>query len=109
MKPTDPFYPDQPERAYVVLDSTPGVGLVTRGYRGYSLVYDYPPSEHVSYECCIAAAQKVVDRCNAALGVTKGQALAAQIGSMFGWSVPGANPAMWHEDGTPNRAEVAAL
>lgn len=41
------------------------------------------------------------DRLNAAAGVTKGQAEAMHIGSMVGWHAPGANPAMWTEDGKP--------
>lgn len=104
MKPLDAFYPNVPEKAFVVLDSHPiGVGCVTRGFKGYSLVYDYTPKpgDSLTREAAIACARKCVDRYNEALGVTKGQAMACHIGSLAGWSVPGANPVRWTHDGMP--------
>jgi hypothetical protein len=39
------------------------------------------------------------DELNAEMGITKGQAEAMSAGSMFGWHVPGADPANYDEDG----------
>lgn len=106
MKPLDPFYPNQPEEAFVVVNgATVGVGVVTRGYRGYGPVYDYTPNPETypgdqypaARERALECAKQVVARFNASLNVTEAQAEAALIGSMWGWHVPGANPAMWAE------------
>lgn len=109
---TDPYYPNQPDRCFVALTSHPlGVGCVRRGFQGYAMVYDYSAQlETLGYDAVVAAAEHVTDRMNAALGITKGQAMAALIGSMRGWHVPGADPAKWTEDGRaiPSRASVAA-
>lgn len=99
MKPLDPFYPDVPEKCYVVLKgSVVGVGVVERGYRGYGLIYDYTAQvSTIGYEACVECARICVDRYNEAIGVSKAQEMACHIGSMFGWDVPGANPAV-HAD-----------
>lgn len=103
IKPLDPSYPGQPERCYVVVNGgTVGVGVVTRGFRGYSPVYDYTRNvAALGRETVLALAQEVVDRYNTALGLSRGVAMACQIGSMVGWSVPGADPRRWNPDGTP--------
>lgn len=106
MKPTDPFYPNQPEKAFVVINGgTVGVGVVTRGFKGYGPVYDYtpnpakypgseyPPARERALEC----AEQVVAKYNRSLGISEAQAEAAQIGSMAGWDAPGADPAWWEK------------
>lgn len=40
-----------------------------------------------------------VDELNKGLGVTKAQAEAMSVGSMFGWDVPGADPNNYDENG----------
>lgn len=97
MKAKDPFYPNQPERAFVVLQGHPvGVGSVVRGFAGYSMVYDYSAQvATIGYKACEDAAKEVVNKYNNALGITPAQAMAAKLGSMCGWAVPGANPAKW--------------
>lgn len=40
-----------------------------------------------------------VDRLNAAAGVSRAQAAAMFMGSMFGWDTPGANPNNYDENG----------
>lgn len=87
-----------PAESYVWDVSTPGVSLVKRGVRGH-----YPlsmPGElaHIKakgdYKKLHDAGRAFVDEMNKRAGVTPAQALAMQIGSMFGWEVPGANPDM---------------
>lgn len=71
-----------PERCFVPLLSDPC--LVTglhRGVPGYT-----PLRRHDTAE----AAQRQCDRLN--VGVTPAQLEAMQIGAMFGWHVPGADP-----------------
>lgn len=104
MKPLDPFYTNVPEKAFVVINgATIGVGCVTRGYRGYSSVYDYTPKPDsaLSRQEAIECAQDCVDRYNLALGITKAQGEACLFGSMFGWHIPGANPGNYSDDGKP--------
>lgn len=94
MKPKDPFYPGQPEYAYVVVPGSAEVGRVTRGYRGYVSIAKF--SEDVKFDdndSQVQEAQRFADRYNATLGVSKAQAEAALVGSMAGWNVPAANPA----------------
>lgn len=43
--------------------------------------------------------QELADILNRDHGVTKAQAKAMEIGSMFGWEVPGADPEMYDEEG----------
>ena len=43
--------------------------------------------------------KETVDAMNEKLGVTKAQAEAMFIGSMFGWDAPGADPDWYDEDG----------
>ncbi len=97
---TDPFYLGVPEKCYVVIQGTTvGVGLTTRGYQGYGLVYDYTSSiPSIGYAACIECARVCVDRYNEALGISKAQEVACEIGSMAGWHVPGANPAHWTDE-----------
>lgn len=73
-----------PELCYSVLPSDDSVIIIKRGEQGYYPT-DYPEGS-----------DKFVDEFNARMGVTKAQRLAMEIGSMMGWSVPGANPAV-HE------------
>jgi len=42
-----------------------------------------------------------VDALNLAIGVTRQMRSAMEIGSMFGWDIPGANPSTYKEDGCP--------
>lgn len=43
--------------------------------------------------------QQTCDELNDSIGVSKAQAAAMKIGSMFGWDVPGANPENYDDNG----------
>lgn len=77
-----------PDACYVKMPYTDAegieVGIVKRGEKGY---YKTPYSGDE------------VDNMNEMLGVTKSQAAAMYAGSMFGWDVPAANPALYDENG----------
>jgi hypothetical protein len=62
---------------------------LVRGMSGYYPVYPQP------------SVDITIDLLNEHLGVTKPQAEAMYIGSMFGWHVRGADPANYTEDGKP--------
>lgn len=72
-----------PEYCYAKKPSTGEVIKIRKGESGY-----YPVLADVN-----------CDELNAILGVTKGQAEAMLVGSMFGWNIPGANPDMYNDDG----------
>lgn len=93
----DPFYPNQPAHAFVVIESPSiRVGRVDRGMAGYSLIYDYGHGTvNVTRAEVKELAKQTARKLNDGLSVTPAQAMAASIGSMCGWHVPGANPAEW--------------
>lgn len=71
-----------PDIAWVTLASEDRAVLVKRGEVGY-----YPTD--------YAFPGKLVDDLNARLGVSKEQAMAMEVGSLFGFDVPGADPDFW--------------
>ena len=75
-----------PDIAWVVLESDNRAVLVKRGEVGYY------PTEY-------AFPGKLVDDLNARLGVSKEQAMAMEVGSLFGFHVPGADPDYWQKKG----------
>lgn len=78
-----------PEMCWTVLESTSEMVIIKRGERGY-----YPQNpENAPWgaENC--------DTLNERMGVTKGQEQAMKTGSMFGWNVPGSNPANYNDNG----------
>ena len=78
-----------PEMCYVVLKSTNEMVLIKRGETGY---YPQRP-ENAPWDA------NNVDHLNERMGVTKAQARAMEMGSMFGWDTPSANPDNYDEDG----------
>jgi hypothetical protein len=72
------------------IDNT--VILVKRGEIGY---FPYNDGMHKG--------QAMVDELNAGLEVTKAQAEAMGMGSMFGWDIPAANPESYDENGKPKK------
>lgn len=83
-----PSHVELPELAYVVSAGDTALVIVKRGELGF---YPYGPASPHN--------QSVADELNARMGVTKAQAAAMEFGSLFGWHVPGANPANYDEDG----------
>lgn len=80
-----------PEICYSFLRSTKELIVIKRGESGYYRTGCFCDS----YE----EAQNIVDSRNEMLGVTKQQAAAMGVGSMFGWDVPAANPECYDENG----------
>jgi len=74
------------------MPSTGETVVVKRGEKGY-----YPQEPHI--------ALRDADEMNMLIGVTQGQAEAMLAGSMFGWDVPGANPDMYNDDGSPIKGD----
>ena len=75
------------ERCYVYVATENMIGIVVRGEKGY-----YP---YVKPRVSGEEARKAVDELNADIGVSKAEAMAMEIGSMFGWNVPGAKVETW--------------
>jgi hypothetical protein len=78
-----------PEQAFVVLETTGEMVLVKRGEKGY-----YPQRK----ENAPWGAENV-DLLNERMGVTKAEAKALYMGSMFGFEAPVSNPDNYDEDG----------
>ncbi len=63
----------------------------------------YPAHTHPEVKIAARHLENIddlADRLNAEMGVTKAQREAMEIGSMWGWEVPGANPNAYNEDGS---------
>lgn len=83
----------QPDEAFVVSPGTVRVVAVKKGELGYHAL------DHQKHHPSEAAAWRAADELNAGIGVTRRQSRAALHGSLFGWSVPGADPAAYDADG----------
>ena len=82
-----------PEKCYVYIETSNDLGIVNKGEMGY-------------YHTDITALSReemkeMVDELNEKIGVTKAQAEAMKLGSMFGWSCPAADPKNYDENGIP--------
>jgi hypothetical protein len=78
-----------PELCYVLIrGAKPGkrIGIIKRGESGYYL------TDFDSAEASDDVARDCVKHFNKKLGVSPAHAEAMEIGSMFGWHVPGARP-----------------
>jgi hypothetical protein len=83
-----------PKLCYVfVAGNCPGyrIGIIKLGEVGYY------PTEFDSQVAADEIAKQAVNEFNKKLGVTPAQAEAMKVGSMFGWDVPGADPAKYEE------------
>lgn len=81
-----------PEFCFVVhKTNNDEVVMVHRGVEGYS------PTREGNLPWY---GQETADIANQRLGVTKAQAVAMEMGSMFGFDAPAADPENYNEDGT---------
>lgn len=83
-----PTAPGLPETAYAVHLVDGSLIIIARGEEGY-----YPYAEPSP------ANEQVAATLNAKMGVSAAQAAAMVAGSIFGWHVPGADPARYTDDG----------
>ena len=77
--------------------SRPGISLIRRGVMGHYPREPLPPElAHLKakgdYPKLHDAGRAYVAELNRTQGITHEQELAMEIGSMFGWEVPGADP-----------------
>ena len=80
-----------PDRCYSILDSTGDIVIIQKGERGYYAVDFTAGSKEAN--------RAFADEKNTELGVTKAQEKAMKAGSMFGWTVPAADPQSYDENG----------
>jgi len=95
--------PGLPELCMVYLGgNTPGerIGTIKRGEMGYYR------STYDDGRMTDAEAEALVDYINGKIGVTDAQAMAMTIGSMQGWGMPGADPALMARDLAKGRARI---
>ena len=83
-----------PETCYVWLETTNEVGVITRGKSGY-----FPTPKDAFTIRPGESGKETVDMLNMELGVTKAQASAMAMGSMFGWDTKAADPKSYDENG----------
>lgn len=79
-----------PEVCYGVLGTTNQIIMLKRGEKGY-----YPSNWPAA--ASKEQADEWCDHLNEGLEVTKAQRQAMEIGSMFGFDVPGANPDLYEK------------
>ena len=79
-----------PETCFSTLRSSGELIIIKRGESGYYLSDWNTPDRERNKE--------IAEMSNQSLGVTPAQKAAMECGSMFGWSVPGADPRAYEED-----------
>ncbi len=90
-----PLRSSLPEQCYSVLPDTGELIIIKKGESGY-----YRTDIDMGSK---AENRAVAEEYNAKSGVSKGQEQAMSAGSMFGWTVPGADPKNYDEQGQPIR------
>lgn len=80
-----------PDFCYSVLQSTGEIVILKQGESGYFRTDIAVRNKEEALE--------FVEEYNSKLGVSKSQAQAMSVGSMFGWDVPGADPSNYDENG----------
>ena len=90
-----PLRASLPEQCYSSLLDTGMIVILKRGETGYYRT-DIPFTSKEE-------ARKIVDEYNEKLGVSKAQAEAMRVGSMFGFHVPAADPKNYDENGQPRQ------
>lgn len=80
-----------PDTCFTYVKSENEIGMIKCGETGYYPVKLKNSGTFTEHP------QDIVDRMNRELGVTHAEVMAMEIGSMFGWDVPGADPDCWKE------------
>lgn len=83
---------------YTNIRSRNMIGIIKEGESGY-----YPTDIAECNRLKPSEIDAFVDELNAKIDITKGERQRMEIGSMFGWETPGAQPDAWNDDGTPNK------
>ncbi len=86
-----PLRASLPETCYSTLANTGEIVIIKRGESGYYPT-DIPAKD-------LTEAKEIVDEMNEKGGVSKAQAEAMKVGSMFGWAAPAADPASYDKNG----------
>ncbi len=91
-----------PDYCYGTLPSAKEIILLKRGEIGYH------PARNIGIEGSESSesSEERVKALNEQIGVTPAQAEAMRIGSLFGWGVPGADPAIYDENGAPKKLRL---
>lgn len=79
---------DLSEICFTYVESMNEIGLIKRGESGYYRT-EYAPLDNT------LDTKAFVKELNKRLGLSDEEIIAMEIGSMFGWDVPGANPDSW--------------
>lgn len=87
-----------PEYCFAVNNVSLKLIRIVAGEPGYYKADNHP--EHKIAANNLETTEHLAHRLNAELGITEGQRQAMEIGSMFGWEVPGANPDSYNDDGS---------
>jgi len=74
-----------PAHCYSILNTTGELIIIKRGETGYFPTEGYTENEHCTFE-------QLVVILNNRMGVSPAQRFAMDMGSMFGWDIPGAHP-----------------
>ena len=95
-KQQEEMFQKLPELCYGILNSTNEIIILKRGEKGYYPT-DYNPAKTFNkkfknFTEARKAAETWCNELNEGLGVTKAQRKAMEVGSMFGFDVPGINP-----------------
>ena len=87
-----PLRSSLPKVCYGKVPEKKAIVMFERGHKGY---------RSASAVAKGRTSQKLVDKWNAELGVSKAQAAAMQAGATLGWDAPAADPKNYDEEGQP--------
>lgn len=93
----EPVISSLPDQCYVYVQTEHKIGIVKKGETGYYKTDIIESNNIKSHD----EAKAFVDELNKNLGVTKAQAQAMKVGSMFGFHTPAADPKNYDDNGKP--------
>lgn len=77
---------------------------IVAGEAGFYKVHNHPEVKTAALN--LEKTNDLADRLNKEMGITKAQRKAMDIGSMWGWDVPGANPNAYNKDGSFKKESI---